>query len=95
MIKCCEANACYEQRSVTLGTAKKTNEPESVEPVDVEGDEEVEMGSLKDCGSDRASGSSPVEALCNFNLKKRDKSRKKNGRRDGRGGSTNSTLNGE
>lgn len=88
-------DTCYKKIVITLGTPKKTNEPESVEPVDVEGDEEVELGSLKDCGNDRASGSSPVEALCNFNLKKRDKSRKKNGRRDGRGGSTNSTLNGE
>lgn len=66
-----------------IGTPKKNSENECLDTVDVEGDENGDIASLRDVLQDHSNGSSPVDSSSNSSSKKMGKTnKKKNHKRD-------------
>ncbi|KAI4469232.1 ataxin-7-like protein 3 [Holotrichia oblita] len=79
-----------------LGTPKKNSENDCMDTVDIEGDEDGDLASLRDILQDHSNGSSPVDSTTSSNsstTKKREKNKnKKNHKRDRTSPNVNSNV---
>lgn len=66
-----------------LGTPKKNSENECMDTVDIEGDEDGDLASLRDILQDHSNASSPADSTTSSGSRKREKQKKiKNHKRD-------------